>query len=58
MVIIDESEDKPRWVSVKRYTVATHIRLPLGEKNNGTANLNSKPKNKKKAAAKKKKKKT
>jgi len=56
MVIIDESQDKPRRVSVKQYTVASHIRLPPGDKNNGTANCNRKPKKKKKAAAKKKKK--
>ena len=56
MVIIDEPEDNPRRVSVKRYTVAAHIRLPPGDKNNGTANFNRKPKKKKKKAAAKKKK--
>ena len=57
MVIVDETEDTPRRVSVKTYTVQAHVRTPPGRKHEATANFSWKKKpaaKKKKPAAKKK----
>jgi len=39
MAILDETEDTPRRVSVKKYTVQAHGRTPPGRKHEGTANF-------------------
>ena len=62
MFILDETEDTPRRVLVKKYAVQAHARTPPGHKNDGTANfswkkhekIHRKAANKKKPAAKKK----
>ena len=61
MVILDETEDTPRRVSVKKFTVQAHVRTPPGRKHEGTANFSWKkqkkkpePKKSKPAAVKKK----
>ena len=47
MVILDETEDTPRRVWVKMYTVQAHARTPPGHKNDGTANFSWKKHEKK-----------
>ena len=47
MVIFDETEDTPRRVWVKKYTVQAHARTPPGRKHEGTANFSWKKHEKK-----------